>query len=362
MKSNRAGDAGFALCSAGRTESEESSALSLAGSQSLPTAPAAARKRPRKLLVARHSLTVRITHWINAASLAFLLLSGLQIFNAHPALYWGQQSDFGHAWLAMGAYSSGGALHGVTKVGPALFHTTGVLGASPVHGVWTARGFPDWLTIPPQQFLALGRRWHFFFAWVFAVNGAIFIASAIVSGHLRHDLAPTWGQLQPGHVVQEIWDHLRLRFPKGEAARRYNVLQKLAYLGVLLALLPLMVLTGMTMSPSLDAIFPILVELFGGRQSARSIHFIVAGLIVAFFFVHIVMVVLSGTWNNVRSMITGRYAIEVETPTPALAPVPPPTPTAAAAAPASAAPPAQVPTSAAAGPGSPAPPVPGDAP
>jgi thiosulfate reductase cytochrome b subunit len=286
----------------------------------LPTAPAAARRKPNKVLVARHSVAVRVAHWINAASLAFLLLSGLQIFNAHPALYWGQASDFGHAWLAMGAYSSGGTLHGVTKVGPALLHTTGVFGASQEHGVWTARGFPDWLTIPPQRFLALGRRWHFFFAWVFAINGAIFIATAIVSGHLRRELAPTLDQLKPRHVLGEIWDHLRLKFPKGEAARRYNVLQKLAYLAVLLVLLPLMVLTGMTMSPSLDAIFPFLLDLFGGRQSARSIHFIVASLIVLFFVVHIVMVVLSGTWNNVRSMITGRYAIEVEPPKPVPAP------------------------------------------
>jgi thiosulfate reductase cytochrome b subunit len=188
---------------------------------------------------------------------------------------------------------------------------------------------------------------------VFAINGAILIVNAVVSGHLRRDLAPTWGQLAPRHVLQEIWDHLRLKFPKGEAARRYNVLQKLAYLAVLVVLLPLMVLTGMTMSPSLDAIFPFLLELFGGRQSARSIHFIVANLIVLFFFVHIVMVVLSGTWNNVRSMITGRYAIEVEPPAPVPPapaaepePAPPPAPAAATAsepavAPAPAAPPVE---------------------
>ena len=322
--------------------------MSVTASQSLPTAPAAVRRKPKKVLVARHSTAVRITHWINAIALAFLLLSGLQIFNAHPALYWGQQSDFGHGWLAMGAYASGGHLRGVTKVGPAIFHTTGFLGASKVHGVWTARGFPDWLTIPPQQFLALGRRWHFFFAWVFAINGAILIANAVVSGHLRRDLAPSWGQLKPGHVLQEIWDHLRLRFPKGEAARRYNVLQKLAYLAVLLMLLPLMVLTGMTMSPSLDAIFPFLLDLFGGRQSARSIHFIVASLIVLFFFVHIVMVVLSGTWNNVRSMITGRYAIEVEPPTPASAPAAAPEPASPPPVPAAATAPAPEPTPASA--------------
>jgi thiosulfate reductase cytochrome b subunit len=270
------------------------------------------------VLVKRHGAVVRITHWINAVSLALLLLSGLQIFNAHPHLYWGQQSHFGQGWLSMGAYESGGRLRGVTLVGHTILHTTGVLGASQLNGVWMSRAWPPWLTLPSEQFLAIGRRWHFFFAWVFAINGAVYVATAILSGHLRRDLAPTIDQLKPRHVLVEVWDHIRLRFPKGEDARRYNVLQKGAYLGVALVLLPLMVLTGMTMSPSLDAMFPWLVDLFGGRQSARSIHFITAMLIVLFFAVHIAMVVLSGTWNNIRSMITGRYAIELspEPPTP----------------------------------------------
>lgn len=270
--------------------------------------------RPARVLVKRHSLLVRVTHWVNAISLCFLLLSGLQIFNAHPALYFGQQSMFGHPWFATGGYEAGGALHGVTMVGPFTFDTTGFLGVSRDHGALVRRGFPDWLTIPSVRFLALGRRWHFFFAWVFAINLALYLASAIVGGHLRRDLAPNLAQLKPRHVLHEIWDHMRLRFPKGEEARRYNVLQKGAYLGVVVVLLPVMILSGMTMSPSLDAIFPWLVDLFGGRQSARSIHFITASLLVLFFLVHMVMVVLSGTWNNVRSMITGRYAIEVEPP------------------------------------------------
>jgi thiosulfate reductase cytochrome b subunit len=277
-----------------------------------------AAPRRQKVLVHRHSLLVRTTHWINAISLALLLLSGLQIFNAHPHLYWGQQSNFGQGWLSMGAFESRGELHGVTKVGPFFFHTTGFLGASQQGGATVARGFPAWLTIPSTQYLALGRRWHFFFAWVFAINIAVYLASAVLGGHLKRDLAPTLDQLKPRHVLAEIWDHMRLRFPKGEEARRYNVLQKGAYLGVVVVLLPVMILTGMTMSPSLDAIFPGLLDLFGGRQSARSIHFITASLIVLFFFVHIVMVVLSGTWNNVRSMITGRYAFEA-----APAPAPP---------------------------------------
>ena len=268
--------------------------------------------KPTKVLVRRHSLLVRVTHWVNALALLLLLLSGLQIFNAHPALYFGQQSDFDHPWLAMGAYEAGGHLHGVTRLDGYMFDTTGVLGASKDGGALVARGFPNWLTLPPHRFLALGRRWHFFWAWVFAINGAIYIASAFLGGHLRRDLLPSGAQLRPAHVLREIWDHLRLRFPKGEEARRYNVLQKLAYLAVVILLLPAMILSGMTMSPSLDAMFPWLVDLFGGRQSARSIHFITANLIVLFFLVHIVMVVLSGTWNNVRSMITGRYAIEVE--------------------------------------------------
>ena len=286
---------------------------------------------PTKLLIARHSLVVRVTHWINALALLLLLLSGLQIFNAHPALYFGQQSDFAHPWLAIGAYDAGGQLHGVTHIGGAAFETTGVLGASKDGASPVARAFPNWLTLPPHRFLALGRRWHFFWAWVFAVNGALYIATALIGGHLRRDLAPTLSELLPRHVLAEIWDHLRLRFPKGEAARRYNVLQKLAYLAVVILLLPVMVLSGMTMSPSLDAMFPWLVDLFGGRQSARSIHFITANLIVLFFLVHIVMVVLSGTWNNIRSMVTGRYAIEV-TPAPGFEPAGlPPTPTREAA-------------------------------
>ena len=278
-----------------------------------PQSPPAPSPKPgRKLLVRRHGLIVRLTHWVNVLSLLFLLLSGLQIFNAHPALYWGNASTFASPWLATGASVQGGRLVGQTVIGPVRLDTTGVLGASRVHGVWRARGFPAWITIPSEQYLALGRRWHFFFAWLFAINGALYLASGLLSGHLKRDLAPTRDQLRLRHVWHEIVEHARLRFPTGEEARRYNVLQKGAYLGVALLLLPLMALTGMTMSPSLDASFPWLLDLFGGRQSARSIHFICASLIVAFVVVHLVMVVLSGLWNNIRSMITGRYAIEVE--------------------------------------------------
>jgi thiosulfate reductase cytochrome b subunit len=128
------------------------------------------------------------------------------------------------------------------------------------------------------------------------------------SGHLRRDLAPSRQDL--AHIGSSIREHARLKFPKGEEAKRYNVLQKLAYLGVALVLLPLMLLTGLAMSPGMDAAFPVLLDIFGGRQTARTIHFISATGIVLFVIVHLVMVVLSGLWNNIRSMITGRYAIE----------------------------------------------------
>ncbi|MFI4976797.1 MAG: cytochrome b/b6 domain-containing protein [Caulobacterales bacterium] len=275
-------------------------------------APAAAPPLKRKVLVRRHGLLVRVTHWINALCLVFMLLSGLQIFNAHPALYWGPDARFDRPWVSMTAEENGARLKGVTQIGSARFDTTGILGASKVGGEDTPRALPTWLTLPASQNLALGRRWHFFWAWVFALNVTLYLVSSLINGHLRRDLAPTGQQLKPSHILREIVDHARLRFPRGEEARRYNVLQKGAYLGVAVLLLPLMILTGMTMSPSLDAAFPWLLTLFGGRQSARSIHFIVANLIVLFFLVHIVMVVLSGLWNNIRSMITGRYAIDVE--------------------------------------------------
>jgi thiosulfate reductase cytochrome b subunit len=263
----------------------------------------------RTVLVRRHTGVTRLTHWINVLALTLLLLSGLQIFNAHGALYWGAKSRFDQPWLSIHAVARGGALAGVTQVGPAKFDTTGVLGVS---GPGERRAFPAWATMPGWRDLAQGRRWHFFFAWVFVINGAIYLLTGLLGGHIVRDLWPRRAELTPRHLWHEVVTHAQLRFPKGEAARSYNVLQKLAYLAVALVLLPLMVATGLTMSPGVDAAAPWLLDLFGGRQSARSIHFICANLIVLFVLVHLAMVLLSGLWNNIRSMITGRYAIELE--------------------------------------------------
>jgi thiosulfate reductase cytochrome b subunit len=268
--------------------------------------------KPAKVLVYRHAGVTRATHWINVLALSLLLMSGLQIFNAHPALYWGAKSAFDHPWLAMVAGDKGGQPVGVTQIAGHSFDTTGLFGWSGKTGMGESRGFPAWATIPSYRDLADGRRWHFFFAWLFVINGFVYLAMGLINRHIARDLWPTRADLSPRHLWREVVTHAQLKFPKGEEARRYNILQKGAYLAVILVLLPLMVATGLTMSPGFDAAAPWLLSLFGGRQSARSIHFICANLIVVFVIVHLVMVVASGTWNNIRSMITGRYAIEVE--------------------------------------------------
>jgi thiosulfate reductase cytochrome b subunit len=265
-----------------------------------------------KVLTPRHSIVTRLTHWINVLAVSLLLMSGLQIFNAHAALYWGAKSHFERPWLMIGAAERSEGPVGITQIAGKDFTTTGVLGWSGPPGARENRAFPAWATAPSWRDLAAGRRWHFFCAWLFALNGLAYLAVSLIGGHVRRDLWPARGELGPAHLWHEIVAHARLRFPKGEPARRYNVLQKLAYLAVVLGLLPLMLATGLTMSPGVDAAAPWLLDLFGGRQSARSVHFICAGLIVLFVLVHLVMVAASGPWNNIRSMITGRYAIDVD--------------------------------------------------
>ncbi len=261
-------------------------------------------------------MVVRVTHWINFGCAVILLMSGLAIFNGWPALYWGKRTHFADPLLAM--YAAEGTLGqqiGITDVLGHRFDTTGWLGVSPgASGSPVVRGFPFWATIPGPLWLAMARRWHFFFAWIFVANGLIYAAWAVLSRHLWRDLVPSRRQVR--HIVRSIWNHVRLRFPTGDEGREYNVLQKFAYLIVAFGMGPLMVATGLTMSPWMDAAWPWLLDVFGGRQSARTIHFLTAFAFVGFFLVHILMVLLSGPWNNLRSMITGRYRIEYSaTPT-----------------------------------------------
>lgn len=232
--------------------------------------------RGGKISTYRHPLWVRITHWTNVLAVVVMLTSGMQIYNAHPALYWGQQSHFAAPWLTFGE-------------------------------------FPDWIILPPWQDLATGRRWHLFFAWVFLINGLIYVVLNLFRPRLwptRKGLAGFWSS---------VGEHARLRFPKGEEARRYNVLQQLTYLGVIFLVLPGLIMTGLTMSPGFNAAAPWLLDLFGGRQSARTIHFLSAALLVGFIVLHVGLVFLAGFWNEIRSMITGRYTIDADDSPPMLA-------------------------------------------
>ncbi|HEX7877191.1 MAG TPA: cytochrome b/b6 domain-containing protein [Sphingobium sp.] len=226
----------------------------------------------------RHRLSTRLWHWLNAVLLYILFTSGLGIFNAHPRLYWGHYgANFDRPWLVL-------------------------------------ERFGGWITLPAHYSLALSRHWHLAAAPVFAFALLLYMLWSLANRHIARDLAFRRGELAPSHVWRDIVDHARLRFPTGEAALRYNVLQKASYIAVIFVVLPLLILTGLTMSPGMNAAWPWLVDLFGGRQSARSIHFIAAFALVAFFLVHILMVILAGPVNEIRSMITGRHRAPEERP------------------------------------------------
>lgn len=259
-------------------------------------------------LVRRHRLSTRIWHWVNAVTLLVMLMSGLMIFNAHPRLYWGEYgANFDYAWLQIGATRGG---RGFLEVAGLRIDTTGLLGVfTDGDGVLRKRAFPHWATIPSSYNLALARLWHLAFAWVLAVGLLAYLVGSLVNGHLRRDIHITRAEWRPRHIWHDVKEHARLRFPRGAAALRYNVLQKIAYAGVLFGLLPLVILTGLAMSPGMDATLLPVTEIFGGRQTARSIHFLCAFALVGFFVVHIVMVVLAGPFNELRSMITGRYRL-----------------------------------------------------
>lgn len=226
-----------------------------------------ARKRGR--LIKRQKAATRIAHWLWAASMFFLVLSGFQIFNAHPVLYLGNESGFEYenALLAL-------------------------------------PGFPPALTIPSTQDLATGRVVHFFFAWILVATLIFWLVASLLNRHLRKDLVPTSRDL--AKIPEDIREHLALRIVHRP---RYSPLQKLAYASVLFVLFPLIVLTGLSMSPGMNAALPFLPELFGGRQSARALHFAVMVLLLAFFFIHIAMMVIAGPLNEIRSIITGRYRL-----------------------------------------------------
>ncbi|WP_288409324.1 cytochrome b/b6 domain-containing protein [uncultured Sphingomonas sp.] len=223
--------------------------------------------------IRRHALATRLWHWVNAVAIIILIGSGLMILNAHPRLYWGRYgANFDSAWL-------------------------------------TFDRFPGWVTIPQTYNLALARNWHLTFALVLGFGLLAYMIASLLNRHFQRDLALRRRELSSRHLIADIRAHLAFRFHDPEAPGDYNVLQKLSYVLVIFGLLPLVILTGITMSPGLNAAFPWALELLGGRQSARSIHFLAASGITLFVIVHLVLVILAGAVNEVRSMITGRWRV-----------------------------------------------------
>ena len=215
----------------------------------------------------RHAISTRLWHWINALSVIVLFMSGLGISNAHRRLYWG---DWGFApemaWLEVPR-------------------------------------FPGWATLPSYYSLAASRDWHVVFSLVLAFSLLAFFIAALINGHLKRDIFARAREWRLSNIGTDIREHLRLNFDHG--AGKYNILQKLSYALVLFILLPAMILTGMVMSPGMEAAWPFLTEVFGGRQSARSIHFICAFALLGFFIVHVLLVILAGPIGQLRDMIFG---------------------------------------------------------
>ncbi len=214
----------------------------------------------------RHSAVVRITHWITAASFVALLISGIAILIAHPRLYWGE--------------------------------TGGV-------------GTPSLIDLPIPFMIGhsgWGRYLHFLSAWICVLTGLLYVISGLRSQHFRKNLLPAKADLAWSRIWRIVWNDLHLRRPTDEEALTYNVVQKLTYLTVVFVLFPLIVLTGLGMSPAMASVIPILRTGFGGQQSARTIHFFVALALVLFLGVHIAMVCLAGFTSRVRAMITGHGA------------------------------------------------------
>ena len=255
----------------------------------------------------KHRLATRIWHWVNAAAVIVMLMSGLMIFNAHPRLYWGEYgANSDRAWLVIGSTPTEGYL----EIGGARIDTTGVLGRwKDGEGVERSWAFPHWATIPSGYNLAMGRRWHFAFAWLLAFGLLAFMIASLINRHFQRDLRVRRADLAPRRLWHDIKEHLALQFHDPAIPGAYNVLQKFSYVGVIFILIPLLIFTGLTMSPQMAAAWPWLLDLFGGRQSARSIHFIAAMLVALFIVVHLALVLLSGPINGIRAMITGRLRV-----------------------------------------------------
>tara|TARA_B100001013_G_scaffold341547_1_gene266194 strand:- start:358 stop:1023 length:666 start_codon:yes stop_codon:yes gene_type:complete len=215
----------------------------------------------------RHALSTRLWHWLNLLCVVVLFMSGLTISNAHRRLYWGDWGfEASQAWLMVPR-------------------------------------FPDWMTIPGYYSLAVARDWHILTAWPFALGLLFMWIAMMVNRHFKRDIVTKRREWRPSAIWRDVVEHLKLNFDHHEG--KYNFLQKLAYGLVLGVFLPMMIFTGISISPGMEPTFGWLVDLLGGRQSARSLHFIFAFAIAGFFIVHVLLVILSGPIRQMQDMITG---------------------------------------------------------
>jgi thiosulfate reductase cytochrome b subunit len=239
----------------------------------------------------RHARWVRISHWILTTSLFTLAFSGVEILMVHPRLYWGKAgNDLTPALLELPIsrnYKHGG----YQKPTPFFQDGGGPVTASRTYDIFNQNGW--------------GRSLHFLAAWLLVVPGFVYLAAGLFGGHFRAHVLPKASELSPSLVGRELQDHLRLRGQSVDGNAHYGLLQKLAYSFVVFVAAPLVVATGLTMSPAVTASFPFLLSLFGGYQSARTIHFFTFAALLLFVFVHVMMVIRSGFRRQIRAMTVG---------------------------------------------------------
>ena len=229
-----------------------------------------------ELAPARHSLLVRVTHWLTAIAFLALLLTGGEIVLSHPRFYWGETGNVNmHPWLNLHLPSSRDTV------------PTGYRYVLPDQNGWS-------------------RYLHFEAAWLLVATGLLYVIWGFFQGHFRRNVFPAASDLSVKKLGGSFLSHLRFERPGAEEARSYNVLQRLTYLVVIFVLFPLMIWTGLAMSFAFDAAFPATAKLLGGHQTARSLHFIVTILLAGFLLVHILMIIFAGFVTRMRAMITGR--------------------------------------------------------
>ena len=240
---------------------------------------------------AGHRRWVKITPWIMAAGVVTLAVSGFVILMAHPRLYWGYVgNDLTPALLELPV--SRNYHHGGWQQGAAFFAADN----SPVSAVRT-------YDILNQN--SWGRSLHFLAAWFFVVTGAVYVAAGILTGHFRRHLVPGLSELAPRRLWRDFIGHLRLQIRPAKGGPPYGLLQKCTYCGVIFFALPMMVVTGLAMSPTVTAAYPFLSGIFGGSQSARTIHFFLFAALILFLAVHVVMVIKSGFKRQITAMTFG---------------------------------------------------------